>query len=146
MTAEDKAVRMLGAARTIAVVGMSANPAKAAHRVPAELVAAGWHVIPVNPNADTVLGLHAYDRLDEIDEHVDLVDVFRPARDAPEVTRQAVAIGAGGVWLQLGIVSAEARAIAEGAGLDYVENICINVVRQVWRVTPPSSPPPPPAS
>jgi predicted CoA-binding protein len=138
MTTVATAVRMLGEARTIAVVGMSSNPGKAAHAVPAALLAAGWHVIPVNPNADTVLGLRAFDRLDEIDEPVDLVDVFRPSRDTPEVARQAVAIGAGGVWLQLGIVSAEALAIAEEAGLDYVEDLCINVVRCEWRLTPPS--------
>ena len=137
MSKDTAAARLLRRARTIAIVGMSATPGKAAHDVPAALVAAGWRVIPVNPNAASVLELHAYDRLDEVDELVDIVDVFRPAAEAAGIARQAVAIGARAVWLQLGIVSAEARAIAAAAGIAYVEDTCINVVRRVHHVTPP---------
>lgn len=137
--------RVLRAARTIAVVGMSATPHKDAHRVPGALVRAGWHVIPINPNTDSVLGLAALDRLDEVTEHVDVVDVFRPAENAPGIARQAVAIGAGCLWLQLGIVSAEARAIAEAAGMTYIEDTCIDVVRRLGAITP-APPAVPPAS
>lgn len=129
--------QLLRSARTIAIVGMSATPHKAAHRVPAALVRAGWHVIPVNPNAERVLGIPTRARLDDVTEQVDIVDVFRPATDAPEIARQAVAIGAGGLWLQLGIVSDEARGIAEDAGMAYVEDTCIDVVRRTYGISPP---------
>jgi predicted CoA-binding protein len=128
---------VLRSARTIAVVGMSATPHKAAHRVPAALLRAGWHLIPVNPATDSVLGIPARDSLDEVTEPVDIVDVFRPSAEAADVARQAVAIGARCLWLQLGIVSAQARAIAEAAGLTYIEDTCIDVVRREAGISPP---------
>ena len=110
---------------TIAVVGASTNAAKASNQVPRFLIDAGYTVIPVHPNADEILGQTAYRTLAEIPAPVDIVDVFRPAAEAPELARQAIAIGAGALWLQLGITSPEARQIAEEAGLTYLENICI---------------------
>jgi predicted CoA-binding protein len=115
---------VLEGARTVAVVGCSTDPGKAAHRIPAQLQAAGYRVIPVHPQADEILGERAYRTLGEIPEAVDLVDVFRPPAEAPEVARQAVAIGAEALWLQLGIRSPEARSIAAEAGLVYVEDRC----------------------
>jgi predicted CoA-binding protein len=131
----DLAERALAAADTIAVVGLSRDPAKAAHAVPANLQAAGFRIIPVHPWADELLGERVYRSLTDIDEPVDLVDVFRPAAEAPEIARQAVAIGAKTLWLQQGIVSAEARRIAEEAGLAYVEDRCTAVVRAIGRIT-----------
>ncbi|GHF74023.1 hypothetical protein FHX82_002077 [Amycolatopsis bartoniae] len=131
----DLAERALAAANTIAVVGLSRNPAKAAHSVPANLQAAGFRVIPVHPSADVLLGERVYRSLADIPEPVDLVDVFRPATEAPEIARQAVAIGAKTLWLQQGIVSPEARRIAEEAGLTYVEDRCTAVVRALGRIT-----------
>jgi uncharacterized protein len=110
---------------TITVVGASASDAKAAHSVPAYMQRLGWRIIPVNPHADQILGEQVYRRLGDIPEQVGLVDVFRPPWQAPEMARQAVAAGATALWLQLGIASAEARAIAEGAGLLYVEDRCL---------------------
>jgi uncharacterized protein len=110
---------------TIAVVGASRAPAKAAHSVPAHMQRHGWRIIPVNPYADEILGEQVYRRLAGIPEQVGLVDVFRPSGQTPDVARQAVAAGATALWLQLGIASAEARAIAEDAGLRYVENRCL---------------------
>lgn len=114
---------------TIAVVGASRDPGKPAHSVPAQLLRHGWRVIPVNPYSDELWEQRAYPVLAEIPEPVDLVNVFRPATEAADVVREAVEIGARAVWLQLGIVSPEARAIAEEAGIDYVEDQCIAVVR-----------------
>jgi uncharacterized protein len=128
---------VLAAARTIAVVGASADPRKAAHAIPAQLQAMGWRIIPVNPTADEVLGEKARASLADVDEPIDLVVVFRRPDVAPQVAREAVAAGARGVWLQLGIRSAEARAIAEGAGLDYVEDACSAVVARVAGIQPP---------
>jgi len=86
-------------------------------------------MIPVNPHADRLLGEQVYRRLADIPEPVEVVNVFRPSAEAAEVTRQAVEIGAKAVWLQLGIVSAEARRIATEAGLLYVEDRCLAVER-----------------
>jgi uncharacterized protein len=121
--------RILEEFSTIAVVGLSSDPTKAAHSVPAAMQAYGWRVIPVNPHADTLLGEPVHRRLADIPEAIELVDVFRPAAEAPDVVRQAAEIGAKAVWLQLGIVSAEARRIAESHGLLYVEDRCIAVER-----------------
>ncbi|MEQ4300984.1 CoA-binding protein [Plantactinospora sp. B6F1] len=121
--------QILADARVIAVVGASRDPAKPAHSVPAQMQRHGWRIIPVNPKADELFGERVYRSLAEIPHPVDLVDVFRPAEDAVQVVRDAVAIGAPAVWLQLGIVSAEARRIAEEAGIDYVEDRCLAVER-----------------
>jgi predicted CoA-binding protein len=110
---------------TITVVGASATPAKAAHGVPAYMQQHGWRIIPVNPHAADILGEPVYRKVADIPEQVGLVDVFRPSRQTPDIARQAVAAGASALWLQLGIVSEEARAIAESAGLLYVEDRCL---------------------
>lgn len=115
---------LLEGARTVAVVGCSTHPEKAAHYIPRQLQLAGYRVIPVHPSAEEILGEKAYRTLAEIPVPIDLVNVFRPAPEAASVARQAVAVGAGAVWLQLGIRSEEAARIARDAGLDYVENRC----------------------
>ncbi|GHJ10320.1 succinyl-CoA ligase subunit alpha [Micromonospora humidisoli] len=123
------AQQLLADSAVIAVVGASRDPGKAAHRVPAQMQRYGWRIIPVNPTVDELFGERAYPSLADIPHPVDLVNVFRPARDAVEVVRQAATIGAPAVWLQLGIVSAEARRIAEAAGMDYVEDRCLIIER-----------------
>jgi uncharacterized protein len=120
---------------TIAVVGASRDPEKPAHEVPAQMHRHGWRIIPVNPYADELWGQRVYPLLAEIPEPVDLVNVFRPSADAATIVRQAVDIGARAVWLQQGIVSAEARQIAEEAGIDFVEDSCIAVVRATTGLT-----------
>ena len=116
-------------ARTIAVVGASPRPERPSHRVMRYLLARGYDVIPVRPaDCDEVLGVPCVHSLAEIERPIDVVDVFRRAEFTPEVARAAVAAGAGALWLQLGIVSAESRQIAEAAGLDYVEDLCTAVV------------------
>ncbi len=126
MTATDALVeRILTRYDTITVVGASRAPVKAAHSVPAHMQRHGWRIIPVNPYADRLLGEPAYRTLAGIPEQVGLVDVFRPSLQTPDIARQAVAAGAAALWLQLGIASAEARAIAEDAGLLYVEDRCL---------------------
>lgn len=129
------AQQILADSAVIAVVGASRDPAKAAHRVPLEMQRHGWRIIPVNPTVDELFGEKAYPTLADIPHPVDLVDVFRPAADAVEVVRQAVAIGAPAVWLQLGIFSAEARRIAEEAGIDYVEDRCLIIERAAGGLT-----------
>ena len=119
---------ILAAATTIAVVGASRDPSKAGGSVPVGLQRRGFRIIPINPYADTLFGEKVYRSLLEVPMKVDLVDVFRPAADAPEIARQAAAIGAKALWLQIDIRSEEARRIAEAAGMDYVEDECTAVV------------------
>ena len=130
---------VLARARTIAVVGASRDPDKAGGSVPFGLQRRGFRVIPINPYAVELFGERAYRSLLGVPEKIDLVDVFRPAADVPEIARQAVAVGAGGLWLQLGIRSEEARRIAEAAGLDYVEDECTAVVSSLYRITKPTA-------
>jgi uncharacterized protein len=117
--------RILTTYDTITVVGASVAPVKAAHSVPAHMQRHGWRIIPVNLHASTILGEPVYRTVGDVPEQVGLVDVFRPPGQAPDIARQAVAAGATALWLQLGIASAEARAIAERAGLLYVEDRCL---------------------
>jgi len=114
---------------TVAVVGMSADPDKPSGSIPRDLKAHGFRIIPINPSVDEVDGERAYGSLDEVPGHIDIVEVFRPAEEAPAVAEQAVAVGAKALWLQLGLTSPQAREIAESAGLDYVENRCMGVER-----------------
>jgi uncharacterized protein len=120
--------RIYAEAKTIAVVGASPDPSKRANVVPAYLQEQGYRIIPVNPNHDEVLGEKAYATLADIPEPVDVVEVFRPHREAPGIARDAVAIGAKVLWLQLGIVSEEAGRIATEGGLDFVMDTCMGAM------------------
>jgi uncharacterized protein len=125
---------ILASATTIAVVGASRDPAKAAGSVPEGLQRRGFRIIPVNPYADTLFGERAYPTLLDVPDRVDLVDVFRPSADTPEIARQAAAIGAGALWLQQDIRSDEARRIAGEAGMDFVEDECTAVIASLYRI------------
>ncbi len=129
------AEQILRESTTIAVVGASRHPGKEAYAVPLQILRHGWTVIPVNPYADEIWGQTCYHSLAEVPVPVDLVNVFRPSEDTPDVARQAVAIGAKALWLQQGIASAEARKIAEDGGLDYVEDLCIAVERAIRAIS-----------
>jgi predicted CoA-binding protein len=124
--------QILAEARTIAIVGASPKPWRPSHDVMRYLLDAGYRAIPVRPrDCDEVLGVPCVSSLAEISEPIDLVDVFRRPEFTPEVARETVAAGAKALWLQSGIVSAEARTIAEEAGIDYVEDACTKVVHRL---------------
>lgn len=128
---QDAELREVLGLRTIAVVGCSSTPGKAAHDVPAYLVDHGYEVIPVNPHADEILGKRAYDSLADVPEGVDIVDVFRPSEEVPTITDQVLARDDAKVmWLQLGIRDDEATKRAEDAGLRVVQDSCIKVEHQ----------------
>jgi predicted CoA-binding protein len=123
---------ILAATRTIALVGASPKPDKPSNQVMRYLLDVGYRVIPVRPlDCDEVHSVPCVATLAEIDEPIDLVDVFRRPEFCPGHAREAVAAGAKALWLQMGIESAEAREIAEGNGLDYVENACTLVVHRL---------------
>ena len=118
-------------ARTIALVGASPKPDRPSHGVMRYLLAQGYDVIPVRPvGCDEVLGVPCVRTLAEIDRPIDLVDVFRRAEFTPAHAREAVEVGAGALWLQLGIVSPEARIVARESGMDYVEDACTAIVHR----------------
>jgi predicted CoA-binding protein len=129
------AQQILAEANVIAVVGASRDPSKSAHSVPRQLLRHGWRIIPVNPFVDEIFGIKTVPTLADIDEPIDLVNIFRPSQDALDVVRQAIEIKAPAVWLQTGIVNAEARRLAEEAGIDYVEDRCIAVERAAAQLT-----------
>ena len=133
----DLGREILEYSKTIAVVGASRDPSKAGGSVPAGLQRRGFRIIPINPFADMLFGERVYRSLAEVPEKVDVVDVFRPTGDAPEIARQAAAIGARALWLQLDIRSEEARKIAKAAGMDYVEDECTAVTSSLYRIRKP---------
>ncbi|HEY7017166.1 MAG TPA: CoA-binding protein [Gaiellaceae bacterium] len=124
--------QILAETRTIALVGASPRPERPSNDVMRYLLDAGYTVIPVRPlDCDEVLGVPCVAALAEIEEPIDLVDVFRRPEFCADHAREAVAAGAKALWLQMGIESEEARRIAEAGGLDYVENACTKVVHKL---------------
>jgi len=125
--AERRAI--LRGARTIAVVGASANPARASNFVLTYLLSssADYEVWPVTPNETEILGAQCYPSLADLPGKPDIVDVFRRADQLPQVAREAVEAGAGAFWMQLGLHSDEAVEIASGAGLEVVSNRCVKI-------------------
>ena len=132
----EKLLRIYAETRTIAVVGASADTSKAAHQVPRYLQSQGYRIVPVNPRGGEIFGEPVFRSLAEIDVPVDVVEVFRPAQETPEIARQAIALGAKVLWLQLGIVSEEARQIAEAAGLTVVMNRCMGATHALLGLGP----------
>jgi predicted CoA-binding protein len=125
MASDDVMRRIFSESQTIAVVGASPSPHRAGHYIPAYLQEHGYRIIPVNPTCDEVLGIKCYDSLEDIAEPVDCVEVFRRPEYTPDIARQAVAIGAKSLWLQLGIINVEAKRIAEEGGLLFVQDECM---------------------
>jgi hypothetical protein len=122
--------KILKTARTIAVVGLSADPSRPGYTVPAYLQRAGYRIIPVNPNLKISLGEKAYPDLLSIPHAVDGVVIFRRPEFILPIVRQAIEIGAQFVWMQLGIKNEEAAALARDAGLDVVMDACMKVEHQ----------------
>jgi predicted CoA-binding protein len=127
---------LLTSARTIAVVGASSNPDRPSHGIMRKLIAAGYEVIPVNPNEREVLGQRAYAELAYVKRPIDIVDVFRRAEYTEEVAAQAVQVGAKALWLQSGIVNEAAAERARAAGLTVVMDECIGVKHSLLGVPP----------
>jgi predicted CoA-binding protein len=116
--------------KNIAVVGMSKNKFKAAYSVPIYMKNQDYNIIPVNPSADEIDGMKCYATLDEIPEHIDIVNVFRPSEDALEVVKAAIKRNKEKgdiklIWLQEGIVNEEAEELAKAANIEYIEDKCM---------------------
>jgi predicted CoA-binding protein len=124
---EDTIRDLILDSRTIAIIGASTDWQKASYFVMSYLLYEGYHVIPVNPKANTIQGQKCYAKLTDIPEPVDIVEIFRPAGEVPEYIRQAIAIKAKAVWTQLRIFDLEAAALAEKAGLKVVMDKCLKM-------------------
>jgi predicted CoA-binding protein len=119
--------RLLRSAHTLAVVGLSADWFRPSYFAAKYMQAHGYRIVPVNPKYPEILGEKSYPNLKAIPFPVDLVDVFRKPEDCVPVARDAVAIGAKTLWMQIGVINEEARRIAEGAGLDVVMDRCVKI-------------------
>jgi len=125
---EDEGIkRILENRRTIAVVGLSTDPEKDSHRVAKYLQEHGYHIVPVNPKADEILGEKCYPSLKEIPLSVDVVDIFRKIEAIPAIVDEAIAIGAKVVWMQLGLAENQSARKAMAAGLQVVMNKCLKI-------------------
>ena len=119
--------RVLHTASTIAIVGLSANELRASHFVGFYLKRHGYRVIPVNPRETDVLGAPSYSSLLDVPEPVDVVNVFRAPDAVPAIARDAVAIGAGALWCQFGVINEEGARIAEAGGVTVIMDRCLKV-------------------
>lgn len=125
-TPQDR-LRILGNARSIALVGVSANPLRASNFVATYLVKTPYRVYPVNPMYEEVLGLKCYPTLADLPEVPDIVDVFRRTEEIPAVVEEAIAVGAKVVWFQLGLRHDQAALRAVEAGLEVVQDRCLKI-------------------
>ena len=123
----SKLRRILREGRTVAVVGLSAQWHRPSYFAAKYLQEHGYRVIPVNPAYESVLGERSYKSLADIPVKVDVVDCFRRSEEIPALADQAIAIGAKVLWMQLGVRHAEARARAEAAGLQVIEDRCMKI-------------------
>ena len=119
--------RILKENHTIAIVGLSADWYRPSYFAAKYMQEHGFRIIPVNPKYTEILGEKCYPDLKSIPEKVDMVDVFRKSADCAPIAKEAIAIGAKVVWLQLGVENDEAKAIAESGGLEFVQNRCVKI-------------------
>lgn len=121
----DEQIRKFYSLKNIAVVGMSKNPEKAAHYVPKYLADKGYNIIPVNPTTDEILGRKCYHEINEVNELIDIVDVFRPSDQVMPIVEEAIKKKPKVIWLQEGIHNKEAEELARNAGIEVVFNRCM---------------------
>ena len=121
----DDEIRKILALKNVAVVGMSKNAEKAAHYVPKYLQTQGYNIVPVNPTADEILEKKCYSSLQDVDQQIDIVDVFRPSDQIMPVIQEAIKKKPKVIWLQEGIHNPEAEALAEKAGIKIIFNRCM---------------------
>lgn len=125
MINDDKLMKILKEYNSIAVVGCSRDPKKAAYKVPKYLKEHGYEIIPVNPYADEILEEKVYKTLSEIEVPVDIIDIFRPSEECLEVVREAIKLKPKVIWMQLGIINMEAAKLAEKYGIKVIMDKCI---------------------
>lgn len=121
----DQQITDILSLRTIAVIGMSKHSSKAAHYVPKYLIDNGYDVTPVNPTAEKILNISCYDSVSEIEDSVDIIDVFRPSEQISFIIRDCIEKKPKVIWLQEGIHDFESEELARKAGILVVFNRCM---------------------
>ncbi len=121
----DDEIRQILSLKNVAVVGMSRHPEKAAHFVPKYLTEQGYNIIPINPTADKILDRKCYSNVTEIDQPIDIVDVFRPSDQVLPFVEDAIKMKPKIIWLQEGIHNSEAEELARNQGIKVVFNRCM---------------------
>lgn len=121
----DDQIKEILLLRNVAVIGISKNPQKAAHYVPAYLSKNGFNIIPINPNSDIILGKLCYSNVSEIPDHIDIVDIFRPSDQVLPIIKDAITKRPLVIWLQEGIHNTQAEELARQAGIKVVFNRCM---------------------
>jgi uncharacterized protein len=125
MIAPDEIGELLKRSKTIAVVGLSDSPLRPSYGVSAYMQSQGYRIIPVNPQIKGALGEKAVASLDEVQEKIDIVDVFRRSEFVPEVVEEAIRLKVPAIWLQEGVIHEEAAEKARQAGIFVVMDLCI---------------------
>jgi predicted CoA-binding protein len=125
--ADSEIKKILDSAKNIAIIGLSDSPEKPSYGVARYLISSGYNIFPVNPKYDSILGAKCYKSLNDIDEKIDIVDVFRRPEHILPVAEKAIEIEARVLWMQLGIINEEAAKLANEAGLDVIMDRCIKV-------------------
>jgi uncharacterized protein len=123
----DPIFEILTKYKTIAVVGLSSNPARPSYGVTEYMQSAGYQIVPVNPNETDVLGEPSYACLEDVPQKIEIVDVFRRPEEVPPVVDAAIRAGAKVIWMQLGIANEPAAEKARAAGLTVIMDACILV-------------------
>jgi hypothetical protein len=121
----DSRIKKILSYKVIAVVGLSKNPGKPSHYVPRYMQEHGYRVIPVNPTADEILGEKCYHSIDEVQEKIDVVNIFRPSQEVLPIVEKAIRKKVKAVWMQEGIVNKEAAELAEQNGVLVVMDRCM---------------------
>ena len=121
----DEQIKKILEMKNVSVVGMSRHSEKAAHFVPKYLHENGFNITPVNPKSDEILDKKCYDRINDVPDEIDIVDVFRPSDQVLEIIKEAIKKNPKVIWLQEGIHNHEAEQLARDAGIDVVFNRCM---------------------
>jgi len=127
MSLDQEIINIIKESKTIAMVGMSTDPNKDAHRIPKYLKDVGYRIIPVNPNAKEILGEKSYPSLEEIPFKIDIIDIFRPSEQTPAVVTDAVKLNPRLIWLQRGISHNQSKMIADEHRIPIVMDRCLMV-------------------
>ena len=125
MTNDDQIAKVLAAAKTIAVVGLSDKPWRPSYGVSSYMQKQGYRIIPINPHIEASLGEKAYRRLEDMPEEIDIVNIFRKPEYVGVIVDSAIRLGAKCVWMQEGVYDHAAAGRAYAAGLTVIENRCI---------------------
>ncbi|MCX7990929.1 MAG: CoA-binding protein [Proteobacteria bacterium] len=123
----DELLNLIKESKNIAIVGISNDPEKPSYRVAEYLKNNGFRIIPINPKYDTVLGERCYKSLTEVEENIDIIDVFRRSEDIPEIVEEALKKRPKIFWMQLGIENSEAKKMLEQNGIYVVQNLCLKI-------------------